>query len=154
MFLSWRSCVLSNVFIFSESFELSVMCFLFLRFYLFIFRESGEKREKERERNIDVSEKHQSVAPCMCPHWGWHQQPRHVPWPGIDILLCGTVLSELDHTGQGMIFIFSSVDAMYDIDFQMLNQSCVSRINPASLWHIMFSFNVTRLALLVFLRIF
>ena len=36
--------------------------FFFLRFHLFIFRESGE-----RERNISVWEIHQSVASCTLP---------------------------------------------------------------------------------------
>ena len=48
----------------------------FLRFYflieyykiLFIFRERGE--ERERERNVDVREKHRSVASCTHPDWG------------------------------------------------------------------------------------
>ena len=34
--------------------------YIFLRFYLFLEREEG--REKERKRNINVREKHQSVA--------------------------------------------------------------------------------------------
>ena len=38
--------------------------FFFKDFYLFL--ERGEEREKERERNISVREKHQSVASCMC----------------------------------------------------------------------------------------
>ena len=59
--------------------------FFFLRLYLFIFREKG--REKERERNIDVQEIHQWVAsgtpptgnlahnPGMCPDWESNWQP-------------------------------------------------------------------------------
>ena len=39
------------------------------RFYVFIFREMGGS-EKERERNIDVREKHQSVASQMPPDQG------------------------------------------------------------------------------------
>ena len=54
--------------------------FIFYRFSLLIFRERG-RREEERERNVDVQEKHQLVAsptsptrdlacnPGMCPHW-------------------------------------------------------------------------------------
>ena len=36
-------------------------------------------KEKERERNIDVREKHQSVACCTHPDWGLNLQPRYVP---------------------------------------------------------------------------
>ena len=58
---------------------------VFKRFYLFL--ERGEGREKDRERNIDVREIHQSVAsrtppsgdlahnPGMCPDWEWNLQP-------------------------------------------------------------------------------
>ena len=40
------------------------------RFYLFTFRERGKergRREKEKERNIDMQEKHQSVASHVPP---------------------------------------------------------------------------------------
>ena len=33
----------------------------------------------ERERNIDVREKHQWAAPRMCPIWGLNPKIRHVP---------------------------------------------------------------------------
>ena len=55
--------------------SLVVSFFLFLNFNL----ESVEGREKEREINIDVREKHQLVAFCKCPGWGQSLQPRHVP---------------------------------------------------------------------------
>ena len=42
--------------------------FKFLNFYLFL--ERGEGREKEKERNINVREKHQSVASLLCPDQG------------------------------------------------------------------------------------
>ena len=56
----------------------------YLRFYLFL--EGGEWREKERERNINVREKHQSVASCMCLHQRPNLQPRHMPWLGIELV--------------------------------------------------------------------
>ena len=52
------------------------------RFYLFLKR--VERREKERDRNISVREKHLLVASCTCPDQGLNPQPRHVPWPGMD----------------------------------------------------------------------
>ena len=36
--------------------------------------EGGEERERERERNIDVREKHQSVASRTHPNWGLNPQ--------------------------------------------------------------------------------
>ena len=44
-----------------------------------LFLERREGREEERERNISVREKHQSVASRMCPHQRLNPQPRHVP---------------------------------------------------------------------------
>ena len=42
-------------------------------------------REKERERNINVREKHQLVAFCMhAPNPGPGLLPRRVPWPGTE----------------------------------------------------------------------
>ena len=34
---------------------------------MYLFLEKGQGREKERERNMDVGEKHRSVASCTCP---------------------------------------------------------------------------------------
>ena len=64
----------------SEIISASIMYtyFFFKRLHLFIFRER-ERRAKERERNIDVREKHQSVASCRHPNQGLNLQPRHVP---------------------------------------------------------------------------
>ena len=82
------------------------MCFYFF-FFLFLFflihSRGGEGRETERERNIDVREKHQLVASCthptgnlthnpgMCPNqesnllpppWQDDAQPTEPHWPG------------------------------------------------------------------------
>ena len=65
-----------------------------MKYFLFIFifliyssLERGEGKEKERERNIDVQEKHQSVASCtpytgdlacnpdICLDWELNQLP-------------------------------------------------------------------------------
>ena len=60
-----------------------VFClFVFLRFYLFSFRERG--REGEKEKNIDIREIHRLVASCRPPTKGPGLQPRHVPWLGIE----------------------------------------------------------------------
>ena len=59
-------------------------------FFFFIsLREGGRERGSEREKNIDMKEKHRSVASCAPPHWesymprtGPNPQPRSVPCPG------------------------------------------------------------------------
>ena len=53
-------------------------------FFFSLILERGGGREKERERNINVREKHQSTASCMYPNLqGMNLQPRHVPCLGI-----------------------------------------------------------------------
>ena len=54
--------------------------FLFFKkdfIYLFIFRDRGSEGERE-------GEKHRLVASSMHPYQGPNQQPRQVPWPGIN----------------------------------------------------------------------
>ena len=41
--------------------------FLKILFIYYFFSERGEGRKKERERNIDMQEKHQLVASCTPP---------------------------------------------------------------------------------------
>ena len=43
---------------------------VFLKGFINLFLERGEGREKERERNISVREKHQSVASHVSPDQG------------------------------------------------------------------------------------
>ena len=50
----------------------------------FMYLERGKGREKERERNIDVREKHKPVASGTLPNLGPNLQPRHVPWSRIE----------------------------------------------------------------------
>ena len=62
--------------------------FIYLNYFMFerlfnfcnvyLFLERGEGREKERERNIDVWEKHPSFASHTSPNWGPGLQPRLV----------------------------------------------------------------------------
>ena len=49
------------------------------RFYLFIFTQT-KRREKDKERNINV------CPPLMGPSPAPHQQPRHTPRPGIELV--------------------------------------------------------------------
>ena len=48
----------------------------------FFYRE--RKGETERERNIDVREKHQLVASRTCTNQGLNLQPKYVPWLGTE----------------------------------------------------------------------
>ena len=45
---------------------------------IYLFLERGEGRKKERERNIDVREKHLLVASLTCPDVGPNPKLRHV----------------------------------------------------------------------------
>ena len=49
--------------------------------FLFLF---SAFRERGRERNIDVREKHQLVASYTCQDQGLNPQFGYVPWPGIE----------------------------------------------------------------------
>ena len=73
----------------SSRWSLNIIISIPLKHYLFIylFLEREEGREKERERHIDVREKHLSAVSCMhpeqgaghnpgmCPDWESNQQP-------------------------------------------------------------------------------
>ena len=48
---------------------------------LLILEKEGDR---ERERNIDVKEKHKSGASHTCPDMESNLQPRCVPWPEIE----------------------------------------------------------------------
>ena len=64
-------------------------CLIYCKYYVHFFNphlrlcllilEREERRERERERNIDVREKHQSVASRMLPDQGSNLQPRYGP---------------------------------------------------------------------------
>ena len=58
--------------------------FLFLFFiifknFIYLFLQRGEGREKERERNIDVQEKHRSVASRLHPTGDQAHKPGMCP---------------------------------------------------------------------------
>ena len=44
-----------------------VFLLFFLKDFIYLLLETGEGREEERERNINVQEIHESVAPCTSP---------------------------------------------------------------------------------------
>ena len=51
---------------------------IFKKYFIYLFLEIGEGREKERERNINV------WLPLMCPYWRPGPQSRHVLLVGIE----------------------------------------------------------------------
>ena len=76
-------CWVFSVFLFV--FYLLISFFFFK--ILFGFRREG--REKERERNSNVSTfVRDTWISCLshAPNWGPGLQPRHVPWPGIKLI--------------------------------------------------------------------
>ena len=44
------------------------ICNIFFKDFISLFLDRGKRREKEKERNIDVREKHQLVASHMNPN--------------------------------------------------------------------------------------
>ena len=84
---------------------------LLYRLYLFLKRfylDRGEGKEKEREGNIDVQEKHQRL-PLTCPHLGtWlTAQAYALTWNQTgDHLVGSLVLNPLSHTSQGWVQSF------------------------------------------------
>ena len=77
---------------------------LFLKKILFIhFYRERKGRRKERQGNMDVSERNISWFPFPRPHWGSIPHPRPVPWPGMepsDLSLCRMMPNPLSHAGQ------------------------------------------------------
>ena len=49
-----------------------------------MFTDLRKGRGQQREKHIDVREKHQLVAIRMCPDWELNPQPRYMPWAGIE----------------------------------------------------------------------
>ena len=69
--------------------EVTCHCFTTVYFsvkdlFIYLLVERGGRREKERERNIHVQEKHRLAASCTPPTGDLALQPRHVPQPGIE----------------------------------------------------------------------
>ena len=52
----------------------------FLKDFIYLFLERGERREEERETDIKAREEYQCVVASHTPvNWGPGLQPRHVP---------------------------------------------------------------------------
>ena len=73
------------------------------------FREREGGREREREKERDVRDKHQSVASPKCPDQGSNLQPRYVLWPGIipAIFWCtGQCSNQVSHLARAAMCLF------------------------------------------------
>ena len=77
----------------------------FFRKFHYLFLERGEGRDKERERNINVREKHHLVASHMHPDPGdWTLNPGMCPDQELNwghFSLCGRMANQLSYISQG-----------------------------------------------------
>ena len=71
-----------------------------LKDFVYLFLERREGREKEREKNISVREKHGSVASSTCPNWDWACNPG--TWPELNQQTFALQAdAQQSHTSQG-----------------------------------------------------
>ena len=82
----------------ATKFQIKILCFHFnprLRICFMDFRE--RERKGERLRNINVRDRYQSVASCMCPNQGSNPQP---------FTVYGMTLQSTKQPGQDSVFTF------------------------------------------------
>ena len=111
VYFSILSCIMLFDLLLESYFHLSIVflsIFPCIDFLLFFFFKRRKGMEIERERNVNVREKHRSVAcfmcqtraglqPSMCPDLEWNR----------DLSLCRMTPTQLSHTGQGCVhFLF------------------------------------------------
>ena len=121
--IQWDSWWLMGEFVrsqgayFERDWGVIVLCFFnFLKkLYLFIFRQRGRKEERDEAKHWCARE---TSIGCFsqAPSRGLSPQPRHVHWLGVELvtfLLCGTIPSQLNHTGQEcfLYLVSSSINA-------------------------------------------
>ena len=84
--------------------SIQVLWLFFLRFYL--FSERGEGKEKKKERNINVWEKHWLVASCPPPNGDPARNAGTGPdrESNNDLSVCRPALNPLGHGSQGIFF--------------------------------------------------
>ena len=63
----------------------SELLYLLIHSFIHSFRTWGHVQWFERERDIDVRKKNRWVDSRVYPNCGLNPQPRHVPWPGIEL---------------------------------------------------------------------
>lgn len=88
-YISWITALYQEYVLWIFSDNLWLICsFLLKEFFKFSPRICFERERaagREGEKNIDVREKHQSVAFHTYPNWGSNPQCSYVPWPGIKL---------------------------------------------------------------------
>ena len=102
------------------------------------FKEGGG----ERDRNIDVREKHRSVGSCMCLGQVLHQHPRYVPWLGIEptTFWCAGRCSDQSSHQSGAVISFHPSGAFHELrdeskEGSPASVSCCSQRQPWELPH-------------------
>ena len=82
--LGWKEIKRTIFFFFQDFFlKLTLQWKIFLEKILFIFRDRKREGEREKERIINMWEKHRWVASHMPPNRTWPALT-HVPWLGIE----------------------------------------------------------------------
>ena len=89
---------------------------IFKKYFIYLFLERGEGREKKRERNINVREKHWLVASQTLLGQGPNPPPRHVPWLRIELAT------------------LALQDDAQPIEPQLFRDSSILILFPTSLW--------------------
>ena len=109
--------------------------FLWGRDSFHLYLEKRKRREKMRERNIDVREKHWLVACWTCSDRGLNPQPRHVPWLGIKPVI--------EHFGSRTIWFSTKVTEKMS---QLSNKILVLDSQPDNPFTLIPVWSVTRLS--------
>ncbi|KAF6114729.1 hypothetical protein HJG60_010663 [Phyllostomus discolor] len=89
----------------------SIFLLLFFKILFIYFLERGEGREKKKERNINVQEKHQLVASCTPPTGDLAHNPGMCPDQNqtCDLSVCRTMPNPLSHTSQDLKVFLSGI---------------------------------------------
>ena len=78
---------------------------VFLKILFIYFLREDKAGEKERVKNIYAGDKHLSVTSWTPPNHRLNLQPRHMPWPGIELAtfhFTGQCPNQPSHTSQGL----------------------------------------------------
>ena len=72
----------------------------------------GTKRERDKQTDIHLREKHLLVASHMHPDWGWNPQPRYLPRLGMkpaNFLGTGCSCNQLSHLAGAYLCTFKNI---------------------------------------------
>ena len=94
-------------------------------------RREGGGREKRRQTDVDVREKHWSVASLICLDWELNPQPRYVPWLGFkpaNFWSTGQHCSQLGHLARARPCVFFTITVNYSGSLRAGYARCASLI--------------------------